>query len=210
MDQLKICPTDAHGLFKTLLRLDASFTMTPRASSRSRLDSNQFLRPKPKKPSCWWFWGPNRQTPLEKCIYYASSTISTSVTVVLDCPITKSSSAFAWLGQPPSWLGQHGLLHLYSCLLMSPSTRHLWSVFRPSWSLRWSLMSVLHRSQSIGMTRLYLTFSISVDHLCALHLHTNTARDMLHIHSHTKRQGCCSSSRWMVQQEFTPWEQSIS
>jgi hypothetical protein len=49
---------------------------------------------------------PNR---LEKCIRYASFMISTCVTDVLNHPITKSSSAFTWLSQPPSWLGQHAV-----------------------------------------------------------------------------------------------------
>jgi hypothetical protein len=73
------------------------------------------------------FWGPNPRNhppmalrskppnPLEKYIRYASSMILTRVTVVLDHLITKSSSASAWLGQPLSWLGQHGLLLL--CIL---------------------------------------------------------------------------------------------
>ena len=72
------------------------------------------------------FWGPNSRNrpsmvlrpkppnPLEKYIRYASSTILT-----LDCSITKSSNIFAQLGQPSSWLGQHGLLlRMYSCLLV--------------------------------------------------------------------------------------------
>jgi hypothetical protein len=83
----------------------------------------------------WWFWDPNHQTPLEKHICYAS-TISTHVIVVLDRPITKSSSAFAWLGQ-------HGLLRMYSCLLMSSSVSHPRSAFRPSWSLGPSLTSIM-------------------------------------------------------------------
>jgi hypothetical protein len=73
-----------------LLRLDASFVMTPRASFRFHWNSNRVLRPKPEnhrlvvlrpKP-------PNRR---EKRIRYASSTISKGVIVVLDRPIPKSS-----------------------------------------------------------------------------------------------------------------------
>jgi hypothetical protein len=62
------------------------------------------------------------------------------------------------------------------------------AVFRSSWSLGPSLASVLHRSQSIGTTRLYLTLSMSVDRLCVPHLHTNT----------TKKHACCTHTHTMV------------
>jgi len=96
----------------TLLHLNASFMMTPRASSRSCRNSNQDFGPKPKNCLAGGFEA--QTTNLEKCICYASSTISTHVTVVPGRSITKSSSAYAWLGQPPSWLRQHGS---YSCAL---------------------------------------------------------------------------------------------
>jgi hypothetical protein len=133
------------------------------------------LRPKP----------PNL---VEKRIRYASSMISTRVTVILDRSITKFSSASAWLGQAPSWLSQHSLLlYVYSCLSMSssvsyhdqysdlaildrvillvdvPKCQQLRSVFRPSWSLSRSLMSILHHFQSIGKTHLYLTYITMVN-----------------------------------------------
>jgi len=92
---------------------------------------------------------------LEKCIRYASSTIFTHVTVILDYTTTKSSSTSARLGQPSSWLGPHGLLlRMYSCLLMSPSVSHPRSVFHPSWFLGPSITSVLHHSRSIGTSYL--------------------------------------------------------
>lgn len=42
--------SNPHELFKTLLRLDATFVMTQCASSKSNPKSNLVLRPKPKKP----------------------------------------------------------------------------------------------------------------------------------------------------------------
>jgi hypothetical protein len=118
--------------------------------------------------------------------------ISTHVSVVLDCLITKSACSSTWLGEPSSWLGQHGLLLcMYSDLLISPSVSQPQSIFHPSWSLGLSLMSVLHRSQSIDTAHLYLTFSISVDHLCALRLHTNIAKR--HV-AHTLMLGFVSNS----------------
>ena len=124
MVQLEIEASDSHALFTTLLCLTANFAMTPRAASSS-----------PRTPT--GFWGLNPKTVQavvlrpkpsnrsEKRICYASSALSTRVTVVLDRPITKSSSVSAWLGQPPSWLGQHGqLLLMCSCLLMPLSVSH--------------------------------------------------------------------------------------
>lgn len=76
-----------------------------------------------------------------------------------------------------SWLGQHGLLlHINTCLLMSLSVSHSQLVFEPLSSISPSLTSVLHCSRPIGMTHLYLTFSMAIDHLYASHLHTNTKR----------------------------------
>jgi hypothetical protein len=57
---------------------------------------------------------PNR---VEKRIHCGSSTILTCVIVVHDCPITKASCASAWHGQ-------HSLLLMCSCWLMSPSVSH--------------------------------------------------------------------------------------
>jgi hypothetical protein len=48
MVQLEIYASDSHELFTTLLRLDASFIMTPRAVSKSIPNSNRVLTPKPK------------------------------------------------------------------------------------------------------------------------------------------------------------------
>ena len=73
---------------------------------------------KAKKNVCRWFSSPNHQTKLEKCIRYASSMISTRVTVILNRPITKSSCDSTWLGQPPSWLGQYVLHFMCPCLLI--------------------------------------------------------------------------------------------
>jgi hypothetical protein len=113
MVQLKIHPSDGHGLFTTLLCLNANFTMMTPASSHSRQNSNRVLRPK----------SPNR---MEKHICYASSMITTCVTVILDHPITKSSNASAWLGRPPSWLDQHGLL-LNVIWLIDDNNNKWWS-----------------------------------------------------------------------------------
>jgi hypothetical protein len=129
-----------------------------------------------------WFWSPNHQTPREVyplCFLYDLE----RVTIVLDRTITKSSNASAWLGQPLSWLGRHGLLlHMYSCSSMPPSLSDPWSDFWPSWPLSPSLRSILHRSQSIGTAHLYLTFSMVVDRLCAPHMHINTVmRHVAHI-----------------------------
>ena len=63
----------------TLLRLDASFTMTPCATSESISNFNRVSRPKPENRSPMVY--PNHQTPLEKRIHYTSSMISTRVTV---------------------------------------------------------------------------------------------------------------------------------
>jgi hypothetical protein len=52
-----------------------------------------------------------------------------------------------------------------------PSVSHPRSFFRPSRSLGPSLTSTVHRSQSIGMTHLYLTFCICIDRLYVPHLH---------------------------------------
>jgi hypothetical protein len=79
---------------------------------------------------CSEFWDPNPRNrpvcglrpkppnPLKMRIHYASSMVSTCVTVILDRSINKSSSASAWLGQLSSWVCQHGLLlRMYSCLV---------------------------------------------------------------------------------------------
>jgi hypothetical protein len=86
----------------TLLHLDASFTMTPRASSLSRRNSQRVLGPKPEV-SLPVVLRPKPPNPLEKLILYAS-TISTHVTVVNaqpPCPLanlrlTWSTTVLIW------------------------------------------------------------------------------------------------------------------
>jgi len=92
MFQPLISVSDSHEPFTTLLLLDASFVMMPRGASKSIPNSNLVLRPKDEIASADGFKAkpPN---PLERCLHYASSTISTRVTIVLD--ITKSSNASA-------------------------------------------------------------------------------------------------------------------
>jgi hypothetical protein len=58
MVRLEIEASNGHTLFTTLLRLDATFAMTPQATSSSR----RVLRPQTQKLSWRWFWGPNHQT----------------------------------------------------------------------------------------------------------------------------------------------------
>jgi len=53
--QLEIQASDGHGLFMTLLRLDASIAMTPRAASRSCLNSNRVFEAQTLKPSAGGF-----------------------------------------------------------------------------------------------------------------------------------------------------------
>jgi hypothetical protein len=164
MVQLVIQASDGHELFMILLCLDASFAMTPRASSLSCRNSNRSLRPKPKNCSPILLW-PKPPNCVEKSIHYGSSTILTCVTVIHDHPITKASCASAWHGK-------HSLLLLMcSCWLMSPGVSHHGQSsghFGPSSKPR------VHPSPfSIhGTTHLYLTFSITVDHLYAPHLTT--------------------------------------
>jgi hypothetical protein len=93
--------------------------------------------------------------------------------------LTWSTTVFTWSTR--STPSSHVIL-LVDILKCQPPR----SVLRPSWSHDPSLTPVLHRSQSIGTTRLYLTFSMAVDCMCAPHLHTNTAkRHVAHIHTHT-------------------------
>jgi len=184
MVQVEIRASDDHELFMNLLCIDASFTMMPHATPKSILIK---LHPR--------FWGPNPKPstsgfeawttkPSWRSVFAMPSPLSRHVSSsVLDRPITKSSCASAWLGQPFSWLGQQDtLLHMYTCLLMSPSVNHPWSVFWPPWSLCLSFMSVLHHFWSIGMTCLYLSFSIAVGRLCAPHLCT------------TSQEACCTNN----------------
>jgi hypothetical protein len=68
---------------------------------------------------------------------------------------------------------------------------HPRSIFRPTWFIGPSLVSVLHQSQSIGRVRLYLTFSMAIDRLYAPNLHTNTTKK--HV-AHTLTLGLVSNS----------------
>jgi len=101
MVHLLIGASNSRELFTTLLRLDVSFGMTPHIASRFCRNYNQVLRPKPEnRPPM--VLRPKPPNPLEKRIRYASYTISTCVTVVLDRPITSSLS-------PPLDLANHRL-----------------------------------------------------------------------------------------------------
>jgi hypothetical protein len=162
MVQLEIQTSDGYGLFTTLLRLDASFTTTPRASSRSCRNSNRILRSKPenrptvvlrsKPPNC-----------LETRIRYASSTISTCAPIVLDRPhqvlfhlcLTWSTAVLTWSirSTPP-----HVLLRVEV-----PSVSHPWLVFRPSWSLGPNFTSVLHH---FGPLHWYDPSLLDLQHAC--------------------------------------------
>ena len=94
MVQLEIGASNDHGLFTTLLRLDASFTMTPRANSSSRRNPVRVLRPKPE--NCLpVVLRPKPPNPLGEAYLLCFLHVSTRVTVVLNHPAVKSSSAFA-------------------------------------------------------------------------------------------------------------------
>jgi hypothetical protein len=87
----------------------------------------------------------------------------------------------AGLARPPSWLGQHGHSHVHLRLSMSQVSVTVAS-HPASWSLGLSLTSALHRSQSIGTARLYLTFTspsttVSELHTCS----TQAKRHVAHI-----------------------------
>jgi hypothetical protein len=116
--QLEIQASDGPDLFHDFASPRCKLLMTPHTSSYSHRNSNQFLRPKPKENVQPVVLRPKPQNPLEKHNRYASSTISTRVTIVFDRPVTKSSSAFAWLGQPLSWLSQQCLLLCMSSSLL--------------------------------------------------------------------------------------------
>jgi hypothetical protein len=147
MVQLKIRASNGHGLFTTLLCLDASFAMTPYASSRSCRNSNQVLRPKPKNRSLLILRlkPPNpfgEAYPL--CLLHNLDLCHRCPRlpdhqVLLRLCLTCSTTVFTWSTRstPP---------HMYSCLLMSQSVSHPRSVFLPSWSLDPSLASIIHRS----------------------------------------------------------------
>lgn len=65
--------------------------MMPCVAYKSILNYIWVLRPKTGKAMCRWFWGPKHQTQLDICICYASSTISTRVSI---CPRLLDHQAF--------------------------------------------------------------------------------------------------------------------
>ena len=124
--QLEIQASDDNELFMTLLCIDASFAMRPRATPKSKPNSIPGFEAQNHKPSSGGFeaqiskpsWRLVSATPPP---WYRRVSLS-----VLEHPITKSSSAFTWLGQPPSWPGQHCQLrtpHVH--LLVEPPTASL-------------------------------------------------------------------------------------
>lgn len=123
MVQLDIKASEAHGLFIALFRLDPSFVMTPLPPIPTRTPTGFWgLNPKSVRQ---WFWG-HAQTTKTLGEAYISTTFSSWSRHVS----SSSSYVSIWLGQPLSWLSQHGLLlHMYSCSLMSLSVNHPWSVF---------------------------------------------------------------------------------
>jgi hypothetical protein len=89
--------------------------------------------------------------------------ILTCVTIVLDHPIIKSSYT-------STWLGQHSLLLLMCSSLLMPQVSAT-MVSLPAILVPWSKLQIHPSPFPIyGMTCLYLTFSITVDRLCASHM----------------------------------------
>jgi hypothetical protein len=146
-----------------------------------------------------WSWAlddfvsPRRKLPRAASYSHRNSNqVLRRVIIVLDRTITKSSYASTWLDQPPSWLGQHGLLLSYAlacwCPQVSTITVSLLAILVPR-SKPHACPSPI--SVHWHTTRLYLTFSMSVDHLCAPHPHTNTTKRNV---AHTLMLGLVSNS----------------
>ena len=172
MVQLEIQASDGHELFTTLLCLDTSFMMTPCVipnsisgfEAQSRKPSTGGLEAQPTK--LLWRSVSTTPPPWSRCVSPS----------VLDHPITKFSNASAWLGQPQSWLGEHNLLlHMYTCLLMSPGLSYPWSVSQ----------SLVPRSKPLVHPDLLHIHRLS---LCSTPTH-HKPRNMLHKH-HTHAMVC--------------------
>ena len=145
--------------------------MTPHAPSGCSLGFETQIQ----QTYCPQFWGWNWQTQLK----YPQRFLHNFDTYHHLSSTSRSSSPYAptWLGQSLSWLGQHNLchLHMYTCLLMSPSVIRPWSVLWPLIRRPKASMFILHHCKSIGTT-----FFIVVSRLNTQHLHI------------TRQKTCCT------------------
>ena len=119
---------------------------------------------------------PQPPNPLEKRIRYASSAISACVTFVLDRMITMSS--FTSAGLVNRCLDLINTVYSSTCTLarqsMSSSVSHLWSVFRPPWTLGPSLSPSF---TALGLSAQHVSTNVLLSHrlsLCSTPAHQHS------------------------------------
>ena len=158
MVQLFFTQSDGPVFFTNLLRLEATFVIPQRAAPFLLGTSAQVLRPKPKnRPPM--VLHPKPPNPLASSVLHTRPPLLDTChrrprppgrQVIQSLRSTCTSAVLTW--------STRSLLHVHLCLSMSPGVTTVAGPLALR-SLSPSLTSALHRSRSIGTTRLYLTFT---------------------------------------------------
>jgi hypothetical protein len=116
---------------------------------------------------------PKSPNSLKKRIGYASSTVSTCFTIVLDHPITNSLQCLCltWLTIVLTWSTRSNS----SYILLLVDVYHPPTVSLPI-LVPWFKPHVHPSLLSVRLHDTSLPFSMAIDRLCAPHLQTNTAK----------------------------------
>jgi hypothetical protein len=164
IDQILRFWSSGHALHRKLLRLNASFVMTPYAASDFRWNhATMFWGPNSAKPVAGWFWGSTTETVL------SSAPHALPHPGPMSC---QSSTVLAtWSALP------------CSCICACHRYQPLWLVTRLLWSLG-QLPALVHlRSRSIGTNSHALHIRHQPPYLCSILTH-HKPRDIIAQHKY--------------------------